>query len=442
MGTRNRERRRAKQKTRQQRQRGPRYEDGTVPPFAVGPPDAEELLGTAVHLAQCDGHADDELPACLDELAVIGAADKVAVTRLQRAVTGCWRRGWQPADLARLVRRVAGERQVRMAVDAIAAEMRGYARATVDDRWAGQLTELDAAAWWDRDDRFLTEWASRQGATRVETVGCAVEVVALLETLPELPVLAPPPGTARRGSGATGPGGPVDERALERVRALLAKAESTTFPEEAETYTAKAQELMARHRIDQALLAAGAPAPDQPAGRRLGVENPYEQPKALLLEQVAAANRCRAVWSRQLGFATVLGFAADLDAVELLYTSLLVQATAAMLREGSRRDRSGRSRTRSFRQSFLTAYATRIGERLSRADEDATRAAAAEPGRSDLLPVLAARDQEVDQTLTELFPGMVTHAVRVRDGEGWASGRAAADRARLGVRDQVSGGSR
>lgn len=441
MGTRNRERRRAKQKARQQRQREPRprYEDRTGPPFQAGPPDPEELLGTAVHLAQCDEHQDDELLACLDELAVASTADKAAVARLQRAVTGCWRRGWQPADLARQVRRAAGERQARMVVDAVAAQMRGYARATVDDRWAAQLAELDAAVWWDRDDRFLTEWAARQHTTRVETVGCAVQVVALLEALPDLPVLAPLPGTVRPGSGAKDPGAPVDERALERVRALLAKAESTTFPEEAETYTAKAQELMARHRIDQALLAAGGPAPDRPAGRRLGVENPYEQPKALLLEQVAAANRCRAVWSKQLGFATVLGFPADLDAVELLYTSLLVQATAAMLHEGSRRDGAGRSRTRSFRQSFLTAYATRIGERLSRAADDATQAAAAEASRPDLLPVLAARDQEVEQTVAELFPGMVARAVRVRDGEGWASGRAAADRARLGVRDQVSG---
>ena len=36
---------------------------------------------------------------------------------------------------------------------------------------------------------------------------------------------------------------------LERVRALLAKAESTTFPEEADALTAKAQQLMTRHAL-------------------------------------------------------------------------------------------------------------------------------------------------------------------------------------------------
>jgi hypothetical protein len=45
---------------------------------------------------------------------------------------------------------------------------------------------------------------------------------------------------------------------------------------------------------------------------------------------VATANRCRVVWHRNLGLRTVMGFRTDLDAVELLFTSLLVQATTAL----------------------------------------------------------------------------------------------------------------
>ncbi|MEP7036589.1 MAG: DUF2786 domain-containing protein, partial [Actinomycetota bacterium] len=36
----------------------------------------------------------------------------------------------------------------------------------------------------------------------------------------------------------------IDEKVLSRIRALLAKAESSTFPAEAETFTAGAQALM------------------------------------------------------------------------------------------------------------------------------------------------------------------------------------------------------
>ena len=114
------------------------------------------------------------------------------------------------------------------------------------------------------------------------------------------------------------------------MRALLAKAESTSFPEEAEALTAKAQELMSRHAVDRALVDAAAAGATSAVGRRLGLDDPYAGAKSLLLSEVAEANGCRSVWSKDLGFATVFGQEADIDSVELLFTSLLGQATAAM----------------------------------------------------------------------------------------------------------------
>ncbi|WP_238424813.1 DUF2786 domain-containing protein [Micromonospora parastrephiae] len=166
-----------------------------------------------------------------------------------------------------------------------------------------------------------------------------LDVLALVESLPPIAVLRPPPGSTGaaipRAAGTARSGSPM----LDRVRALLAKAESTTFPAEAEALTGKAQELIARHSIDEALLAAGSENGDLPGGIRLSTDTPYAGAKALLVQEVAAANRCEAVWSDDLGFTTVLGWPADLVAVELLYTSLLVQATAAMLRGRAERDR-------------------------------------------------------------------------------------------------------
>jgi hypothetical protein len=156
----------------------------------------------------------------------------------------------------------------------------------------------------------------------------------------------------------------VDERVLTRVRALLAKAESTTFEAEAETFSAGAQALMARHSIDAAMLAASATSgvtAGGPEGRRIGIDRPYEAPKVLLLDVVARANRCRSVWSKDLGFVTLVGFGADLEAAETIFTSLLVQATHAMRIYGRRTTHYGATRTRSFRSSFLTSYAHRIG---------------------------------------------------------------------------------
>ena len=140
------------------------------------------------------------------------------------------------------------------------------------------------------------------------------------------------------------------------------------------------------------------------------------------------------VWSRELGFGTVVGFEADLDAVEVLFTSLLVQATRTLASAGSRSTVHGGSRTRSFRQSFLAAFADRIGERLHEATAQAEEAAvAAHTNGRELVPLLAARAEEVDGRLSTWFPDVRQARVgAARDAEGWHSGRSAADRAQLG----------
>jgi hypothetical protein len=123
----------------------------------------------------------------------------------------------------------------------------------------------------------------------------------------------------------------------------------------------------------------------------------------------------------------------------MLFTSLLVQANAAMLRAGAKRDAYGRSRTRAFRQSFLVAYAVRIGERLAGVADEAERKAAAAASGLSLLPVLAARSRAVDDAVDAMFGGSLTHArgTRVTDSEGWYSGRAAADLATLHAHREV-----
>jgi hypothetical protein len=381
----------------------------------------------------------------LEQLPGWGATvSRELVSYLRASVAGAWRHGWQPAELVRQVSRGRGDAHARMATDMIADEMRTYAAATVDDRWLGQLSALRTEVWWGSDDAYLRRWRDREGDSRQATLITAMELLLLLGQLPVLPRLCPLPGTVRPGAavrpgGAARPGDAAgqertaDARILGKIRALLAKAESTEFTEEAEALSARAQELMAKYSIDHALLAAEAGRKDEPASRRLPVDNPYEGPKAQLLEEVAKANRCRAVWYKSLGMSAVIGFPADLDAVELLFTSLLVQANTAMLRAGAKRDRYGRSRTRAFRQSFLMSYAIRIGERLAGATGDAERQVVAEaPGRN-LLPVLAARHQAVDDAVDEMFgDGVSYHRTgRVSDSEGWYSGRAAADTAAL-----------
>jgi hypothetical protein len=401
---------------------------------------AEQIIDQAVHAQDREETA--ELDRCLALLtagpggaAGIQVVNRALLTSLLREVEDAWRRGWQPAELVRVARRQYTTAHGRLMVDAIAAQMRSYAAATVDQRWQSQLAVLDAQVWWEHDDHYVSVWGDRQGLDRVGVIANVIEVLHLLATLPPIEEVGPMPGSAV--SAALTPPADLDQRMLHRVRALLAKAESTDFPEEADAFTAKAQELMARHRIDHALLVAEAGERDRPVTRRVAIDNPYEAPKTLLLQVVAAANSCRAVWMKRFGFTTIVGFPADLDSTEMLFTSLLVQATRAMTQAKPGTDKYGRSTTRSFRQSFLTAYASRIGERLDAATEGVDREMTASVGAAQLLPVLAARDDAVRDAFERQFPKLTQHATAINNREGWASGRAAADRASLHGRQAV-----
>jgi Protein of unknown function (DUF2786) len=456
MGKKNQERRRAKQKARQARRAGAsssrpgRTEDTNPDPWQAfsrpeptppTPVDPHTLIWSAVqHL---DQNRLTDVDEAVSELVVLAAeprgsvtVDATARTILRTWVGTAWESGWQPADLHRIARRRVDPGAQAVVADAMADQLSTYATRTIDPRWEAQLAEVEATVWWPSHQTYLA--ARRAAGTPMWILLTdVIHVLRLLATIPPIEVLGPVPGSATTADHRRLELSPGDERVLSKVRALLAKAESTTFEPEAEALTEGAQRLMARHSIDAALLAASVDRrADRPSARRIGIDNPYESPKAVLLDRIASANRCRTVWTKPLGYTTVIGHAADLDAVETLFTSLLVQATRAMTAEGARVDGAGRSRTRSFRQSFLSSFAARIGERLADAAREETEAAVGEASstrRGELVPLLAARSAEVDATTDELFPSLIMHRSRAsHDPEGWHSGRAAADRARLG----------
>ncbi len=223
---------------------------------------------------------------------------------------------------------------------------------------------------------------------------------------------------------------------LTRVRALLAKAESTTFDEEADALTAKAQELISKYALDN-LLAAAAREPETGRGqvstRDLVLHAPYVSAKASLAGAVAEANRCRCIFSPADSLVTLVGAPGDLDAVDLLTTSLLTQAEVAMRRHrGTPASWDSSSRTRSFRRAFLLSFAARIRQRLL----EATAVAVTESDDRDrLLPVLTQHAADVDRRVRELFP-LISRSRRttVSNSAGWAAGRDAADRAQLHTR--------
>ncbi|MFJ7783093.1 DUF2786 domain-containing protein [Streptomyces albidoflavus] len=380
----------------------------------------KEPVARALAAALYSGADDD---AALDSGAsLLAAADpdeagRELLRRGEEYVRRAWERGWLPADLDREARRQELDPAARTALaELTAAELARYGNG-LTPLWRRQLDALAAPA-----------WAGTGGRDRFARATAVLQALRLLLRLPALEPLGPPPGSHPAGAAAPPrtPGGEAPEnRMLGRIRALLAKAEATGYPPEAEALTAKAQELMARHSVDEAQLSAGrAGGADAPGARRISVDPPYETAKAILLDAVARANRCQAVWNEELAFSTVVGHEADLEPAELLYTSLLVQAATAMSRAEAAQRAGGRKRTKTFRQSFMLAYAHRLGDRLAETARAATETLAA----ADLLPVLAGRDLAVTEETRRLFPRTTTTRVRGADDRaGWDDGIRAAD---------------
>lgn len=224
---------------------------------------------------------------------------------------------------------------------------------------------------------------------------------------------------------------------LAKVRKLLAKAEDpAATTEEAETYTAKAAQLIADYGIDRALLAAADPSRDPVGDRVVLLDAPYAADKADLLAAVTLALRCRAVRrrrdetaGRQLSL-HLFGHRSDLDRVEVLFTSLLLQAAQGMARTPV----PPWEHKAAFRRSWLAGFTAAVHRRLRAAERQAAEQAESRfeaAGRSTGL-VLADRSLAVDDALASAYPRLATARPRRLSGSGAGHGRAAGERADLG----------
>ena len=257
-----------------------------------------------------------------------------------------------------------------------------------------------------------------------------------------------------------------DDRRLSTIRALLAKAEATEYPDEAESFFNKASELISRWAIDEAMLWADADASgrEQPDELQLLLHAPYLPQKAVLVGAVATAHGCRAVRivsppgvGKEV--ISVVGFPTELRWVDTLVTSLMVQLTSAMLS----RCPGGLtpSASASWRRSFIVGFAEEVGRRLesdraaAAAEHDAATAgasagtaAAGAGGASSTALVLASRADDVDDELRRRHPRLRSSwASSGRSASGRREGRAAGreasiSRRGLGGRGRLGPGGR
>ncbi|MDA3040135.1 MAG: DUF2786 domain-containing protein [Actinomycetota bacterium] len=362
-----------------------------------------------------------------------GLLVEVAGELLLKYVASNWAQGWLPAELFRQARLGSSPVAAKLAGWAIATDHVNRRSTTLDRRWVEQIEALGLPLV-DGKGHWLFRWSSVEQLPWRTVAEATIDLLANLIALPPLERVLPPPGSplndhqdTRRSRPLSGTAG---DPVLEKIRNLLAKAESSTFGAEALAFSAKAHELMTRHAIDALTVAAPQRAVgERPVMRRVFVDAPYVSTKSYLLQVVAEAARCRAFLHDGLAMSTVVGFADDIAAVEVLFTSLLLQAQSGLIQTAKVAPPGAAPRSKVFRTSFLTGFTHRIAERLRQVNEAVLADAEAEHGGA-LVPLLQSRQDDIDAFMQQ-FDIITRPGRRHLDGAGYISGLTAADRAQL-----------
>lgn len=225
---------------------------------------------------------------------------------------------------------------------------------------------------------------------------------------------------------------------LDKVQKLLAMAERTDNPAEAEAFSAKAEQLMLTYAIDQAMLDAARTPEEREkiVAVRMKLYAPYVSPKRVLVHNVAAVFNVQTIFTDtvrytakdSVGYSTLVGFTSDVEKVELLVTSLLVQQTRAIAAARP----PYRTNLRRFRNSFAMGFAETVIARVRKAFAEAKKEATSTGGTSTEL-ALFDRKQMVRAEYDAMFPTRTkSRAVSVNSAQGYRDGQAAGQRADLG----------
>jgi hypothetical protein len=232
---------------------------------------------------------------------------------------------------------------------------------------------------------------------------------------------------------------------LDKIRAMLALAESERelgHEDTAEAHTATAARWMAKHGIDKALADAKAGTKAKPGNRKFLVKSPYADCGRYLLSTIAKAFGCQVVLlpTRNADEVVhVFGYDTDIEQIDLLYTSLLLQMSAALRLHPIAPWYTGRA-LYAERRSFLLGFPDGVRPLLEAAYGQAT-AEADDSGTVGTALVLADRSLAVIDAKTAAYPKLRTVRTTYRGGSG-AAGRAAGARANVHSNRQTGAGSR
>ena len=231
------------------------------------------------------------------------------------------------------------------------------------------------------------------------------------------------------------------DKIKERIRRMLALAEDERNTDgERENAMARATALMAEHRIDF-ITDAGRVKTDKIGSREVTHEGSYTRQKSNLLGWTAAALGMQAVhfsYGQTVTRTIVYGYESDLEMLDMLYTSLLLQQTNALSREKVP-SWLYRGEVAAWKRDWLTAYnntvSRRIGEVHARKAEQRDRERTPGTSAPGAAVAIVDRKNAVDAFVAEAHPKLrkPKPARKIVNDDAYFGGRNAGNRADIGL---------
>lgn len=230
------------------------------------------------------------------------------------------------------------------------------------------------------------------------------------------------------------------ESVMKRIRGYLAKAEHTEYEDERKSFMAAATSLMAKYRIERIHLAAEGKIEDKPTSKIITIdEGAWALDRARLVGNVADAMRCKAIMLNKttkgipqdgLRRVHVFGYESDLERAEIMFTSILLQMTSALMRLQI----PARSTPRKFKHAWIIGFINGAIEMLKLAESYAEAEAEDEDELKGTGTALAILDRSAvvealpRATYEKLVPGRKVKVSSI----GFAAGIEAGRRANVG----------
>ena len=217
-----------------------------------------------------------------------------------------------------------------------------------------------------------------------------------------------------------------------KIDALFKQAANTSFPEEAATFQAKAQELMTKYQIEMAMLNDRV-LDDELTHAVVHINNPYMLDKSILLNSIAKHNYCKVI--RYRDYCKVFGYKSDIQMVTAMFTALELHMISEMWKNYIVPDHVSAV---SWKKSFFAGYASKISSRLAKAKRESVADANKTNGNDSVSLVLLKKDELVQQYYDDNSGATRSTTRTVTSMSGYGAGTSAGGRANIG-QSAVSG---